>query len=258
MGYQPTSLDFGLPKNYFYTDITKGGTVENYAGAYYPFDTVVAINPSDSKHKYGGRIYVRGRYHHNRWSLLHLAFFDTTANRWKIHNIDNNKYNFHYVFPRYSGTKYYDNLEWLVAYSGTLRDGLTAYSMPLSSFDMNSLLYFSLTNVYRYDTGLPDMPEGQTGVWRLNIFSKAQDYDWLSPEESGFGYDICVPYTRGALTVGTKSTAYGYHARSVYGEFLDNATNEEYTIPKEASVISSLGISYVCTQVEPVHKWQLG
>ena len=259
MAYTPTQLDFGLPKNYFYTDIKKGGTVDNYVGAYYPYDSIVAMNPSDTQHKYGGEIFVRGLHHHNRWGFLNRAFFDTTANRWKMHNVNNNKYNFHYVFPQYSGTKYFDNLEFLVAYSGNLRDGLTAYSMPLSACDRNFILYFPLSNVYRYDTDLPNMPEGQTGVWRLNAFTKAQDYDWLPPEQSGFNYDVCVPYTRGALTVGTKATGYGYCVGgSVYGQWLDNADSEEYCIPKDASRIGSLGITYTCTQVEPVHVWALG
>ena len=259
MAYTPTQLDFGLPKNYHYTDIKIGGTVDNYVGAYYPYDSIVAINPSDVNHKYGGKIYVRGLYHHKRWSLLNLAFFDTTANRWKMHNIENVKYNFHYIYPQYSGTKYFDNLEFLAAYSGNLFDGLTAYSMPLTSKDMNSLLYFKCLNVYRYDTDLPNMPDGQTGVWRLNNFTKAQDYDWLPPAQSGFNYDVCVPYTRGALTVGTKATAYGYCVGGeLYGEWLDNGVDEELCIPKEASRLGSLGIQYTCTQVEPVHVWTLG
>lgn len=243
MGYKPTDADIGLPKDLEYTDLLppkESGLPEHYK-------VVVALhNKTATPPYFYGYGYIKPRPDSNYWVSTCMYWRDTTLGEWRPcmfvggYNSLTAGTSLYPILPKYSGRK--DIMVAALAAS-SLKDRATAtaWIMPIRGTTL-----IKTGHTFRYDVGVDD--ENPQGVWRLNEFTKAQDYDVLTREESGVFYDVVVPYTRGALTVGTQASGYGqgaYYWYNYYG--YGGVTTYGY---------STFGVTYTCTQVEPYHKWQ--
>ena len=237
MAFDPTG-QVGLPQDLTYSDILppeqSGINVEGV-------DVIVAYNPALLTERADG--YWRGWKGSPVWASFGEKNYarDTTLGIWKpnfsgtiivpssgasgdIQTVNNEI--FYPIEERFGGRQY----PLCTSFNkGTLVDGKTAGLWALIGGH-----WLGVGVTMRYDTGL----DGETGgVWRFSNWAKAYGYDYLPPEESGFNFDVFVPYTSASLAVGT--TATGYYLAA-------------YTYP---SSWLSTGVTYTCTQVTPTHKW---
>ncbi len=260
MAFDPTG-QVGLPQDLTYTDVFLGNTATHPVAANFPYDVVIAYDPSDTTHKYAAQGFLRGYYHPTRWGYFWRFIWDSTVGGWKPKGeMDlkfTNGYKRFWVERRFCGAHGFYLLEYAEA---SLKDGVTAYGYyaPPYGAAVDPFLAYDnkLTPTFRYDTGLPNETGG---VWRLSNWAKTYDYDWIPHDVSGWNYDICVPYVRDTLAVGTTATGYGFnakgHSASTYqfGEFLNVS---HFSSNRELATIGSVGTQFTCTQIEPVHVWQ--
>ena len=241
MAYIPTEYDVGLPKNLTYSDIYKKNTVNHIFAMNFPYDVVLALNPSDKGFSYPARSYIRGVDGSARWAPFYSFIWNSTANNWKPYNSIGSTYQRYWVEERFAGTQQ----RYIVCYpAASLRDGVTATGY-IVNFNGGQEIYTS-SITFRYDTGLPGVTVA--GVWRMSSWAKTYNYDILAFEESGYMVDVFLPYVRDTLAVGTTATGYVFASKlGVYP-------------PRDswyAGSLGSLGKTWVCTQVEPEHKWKL-
>ena len=233
MAFDPTG-QVGLPQDLTYELLTpsQSGVRADIA------EVVVAVNPASPTSP--PRAFWRGLNGGLSWGQVGCAgssqggyIKDTTLGTFRPNFASTSPYTQHgdTYYPieeRFIGTNFGNPV--CVSYApASLKDGVTA----LACCFCGGVWYWTDVTM-RYDTGL----DGETGgVWRLSNWAKTYGYDVLPPAESGFAhYDVFIPYVTASLAVGTTATGY-YRAAAV------------------ASVLTSTGITYTCTQVTPTHKW---
>ena len=255
MAFDPTG-EVGLPQDLTYTDVYTAGSSTHCVAKGFPYDVVIAYNPADTAHKYAAQGFLRGYYHPKRWGYFWRFVWDSTAGGWKPIGVTDGYTRF-WVEPRFCGEHGFYIVEYNAA---SLADGVTAkgwYAPPYGAVvDPFLAKYSSLVNTFRYDTGLPNETGG---VWRLSNWAKTYDYDWLTPEVSGWNYDICVPYVRDTLAIGTTATGCGFNQNGHYGsnyKFGEFLNSSEFSSNRELATIGSTGTTYICTQASPVHIWE--
>ena len=249
MAFDPTG-QVGLPQDLTYSDILP----TEQSGFPSDWEVVVAYNPAAPT--YFGRGYMRGFHSKKRWSPTSYYLKDTTTGGWHPYatghpgNAVPNGYSSYHILPKYCGL--YDGF-WVTFYApASLKDGVTAYGYyfhpDMIGIGGSPTVAEGFYTTFRYDTGLP----GETGgVWRYSNWAKTYSYDFLTHEESGFMYDVCVPYVRDTLAVGTTATGYAFCA-----PWADNLLFKVDTL--RSDTLQSTGVTYTCIQVEPTHKWQRG
>ena len=242
MAFDPTG-QLGLPQDLEYSDILPS----TQSGMPKGCDVIVAYNPAAPT--YLGVGYMRGFYHPTRWGRTIYYAKDTTTGGWRPADYGANGYSYYAVEERFCG-------KWkmmMIAYAtASLKDGVTAKPWIMIGGTQASAYGNATSLTLRYDTGLA----GETGgVWRFSNWGKTYSYDYIPPEESGFMYDVFVPYTTGSLAVGTTATGYAHTH-----QFVKTSTNSDpsYIGRFLSSNLVSTGITYTCTQVTPTHKWQRG
>ena len=248
MAFDPTG-QVGLPQDLTYELLTP-----SQSGFAEPVQVVVAVNPA--KPTDPPRAFWRGLNGGLSWGQVGCAgssqggyIKDTTLGTWRPAFVSSGTWNTthgHTYYPieeRFIGTNY--NCPLCVSYApASLKDGVTATAY---AFWGGAWLGAGVT--MRYDTGLA----GETGgVWRFSNWAKTYSYDYLPPNESGFMYDVFVPYTTGSLAVGTTATGYAHTH-----QFVKTSTSADtaYIGRFLSSNLVSTGITYTCTQVTPTHKW---
>ena len=238
MAFDPTG-EVGLPQDLTYSDLLPSSVTG------VPYDVVVAINPNDTSKKYFARGYLRGYHHPKRWGKWYDFQWDSTLGNWRHYGMTAGNYQKYWVYPKYCGTQQH----YIVPYAAaSLKDGVTATGWVCNFGGRADMGWTNnLTPAFRYDTGLPDMPDGEVGVWRFSNWAKTYDYDCLPFAQSGFTADVFVPYVRDTLAVGTTATGYAFTSR--LGIFPPADAWRQGTL-------ASIGVTYKCTQVSPVHIWE--
>jgi hypothetical protein len=226
MAFDPTG-QVGLPQDLTYELLTP-----SQSGFAEPVQVVVATNPASPTSP--PRAFWRGLNGGLSWGQVGLAggsysgyVKDTTLGTWKP-NYGSNGQIAYPLEERFIGSNFGQPTHVLYA-PASLKDGVTAVACCFWGG-----VWYGTGVTMRYDTGL----DGETGgVWRLSNWAKTYSYDVLPPAESGFAnYDVFIPYVTASLAVGTTATGY-YRAAAI------------------ESALTSTGITYTCTQVEPTHKW---
>ena len=241
MAFDPTG-QLGLDERLTYTDVLPSAQTGLNLGD--DVQIVLSYNPSNPT-GYASS-WIKGWKGSRHWVRVGFENYrkDTTTGLWQP-RFGTNGQTAYPVLVKHCG----EMTPCAVCYAaGSLKDAVTA---NLYAF-WGGLWNFAGVTM-RYDTGLA----GETGgVWRFSNWAKTYSYDYLSPEESGFDYDVFVPYVTASLAVGTTATGY---ARS-YPAAVEISGTQGYSSGNPAATrstgtLQSTGVTYTCTQVTPTHKW---
>lgn len=255
MAFDPTN-EVGLPKNLTYTDLFEANSLTHCVARDFPYDVVLSYDPNDTAHTYLAQGWMRGKWHPTRWGRIWKFQWDSTAGGWKPYAADTNLTNGYtrfWVKDKYAPPHQGEYIVECTA-ANVGKDAVTSkgWYMPLQGEMYGNPFYNVGVVNFRYDLGV-DGCSASEGVWRLSNWAKNYSYDWLSNAESGFQYDVVVPYVTASLAVGTTAVGYAFNTGSGgadKGEWWNN------NYGRYRAGLASTGVAYTCMQVEPVHIWQ--